>query len=135
MRFAALPLGLAPLALAAPPALADSKPAYDPREAHAESDTNDDGYVDRAEFHARMVEVFFFGDADRNGFLTPLELQNATPFPEDFRYADSNRDGRISLYEYQRVRFYDFDLVDTDRDGRLSLEEIVVVFERGGVRR
>jgi hypothetical protein len=109
-------------------------PGYSPRQAHAEADTNSDGGVDRAEFHARMVEIFFFADRDRDGFLTWQELEKAVVFPDDFRDADTTGDGRISLYEFVRVRFDDFDEVDLDQDGLLSVDEVTVVYERGGVR-
>ena len=42
------------LALVAPAAAEETAPAHDPRQAHAETDTNGDGSVDRAEFHARI---------------------------------------------------------------------------------
>ena len=83
-------------------------PDYDPAKTFAEADSNADGKIDRAEYHERMVEIFFHGDRDK--------------------------DGRISMYEFIRVRFDDYDLVDTDDDGVLSLAEITAVFERGGVR-
>ena len=115
-------------------ALADDRPTHDPRVAHEETDTNGDGQVDRAEFNARMVEIFFHGDANKDGYMTPAELEKTVPFPDDFRDADRNGDGRYSLYEFIEVRFYDFRLVDTNDDGLLSVEEVVVIFERGGVR-
>jgi hypothetical protein len=131
----AAPLLAALLGLGAGAAAAEDAPTVDdPRKAHAEADTNGDRSVDRGEFHARMVEIFFFADGDRDGFITWQELEKAVAFPEDFRDADSDRDGRISLYEFVRVRFYDFDDVDANRDGVLSVEEVVAVFERGGVR-
>jgi Ca2+-binding EF-hand superfamily protein len=124
--------------LAAAPAATSAKEAggvpHDPRAAFAETDTNHDGKIDREEFHQRMVEVFFFGDRDKDGFMTWEELTPVVAFPEDFRGADRNGDGRYSLYEFIKVRFDDYDVVDTDQDGLLSLEEIVAVFERGGVR-
>ncbi|MEN8161456.1 MAG: EF-hand domain-containing protein, partial [Myxococcota bacterium] len=70
----------------------------------------------------------------RNGYLSWAELEKAVAFPDDFRGADTDGDGRISLYEFVRVRFDDFDDVDKDHDGLLSVEEIVAVYERGGVR-
>ena len=115
-------------------ALADDRPTHDPRSAHKEADTNGDGHVDRAEFHARMVEIFFHGDANKDGYMMPAELEKTVAFPDDFRDADRDGDGRYSLYEFIEVRFYDFRLVDTDHNGLLSVEEVVTVFERGGVR-
>jgi Ca2+-binding EF-hand superfamily protein len=106
----------------------------DPRVAFAETDTNGDGQIDRAEFHARMVEIFFHGDRDKNGYMTWAELEAVVALPNDFRGADRNGDGRYSLHEFIRVRFDDYDVVDTDEDGLLSLNEVVTIFERGGVR-
>lgn len=107
---------------------------HDPRATHAEADKNGDGMIDRQEFHTRMVEVFFHGDRDKDGQMTWTELGQTTIFPEDFGDADTNGDDQISMYEFIRVRFYDYDVVDTDSDGLLSVEEVVQVFDRGGVR-
>jgi Ca2+-binding EF-hand superfamily protein len=106
----------------------------DPRVAFAETDTNGDAQIDRAEFHTRMVEIFFHGDRDKDGHMVWAELEAVVALPNDFRDADRNGDGRYSLHEFIRVRFDDYDVVDTDEDGLLSLPEVVVVFERGGVR-
>ena len=81
-----------------------------------------------------MVEIFFHGDGDKDGYMVWSELEAVVALPADFRDADRNGDGRYSLYEFIRVRFDDYDVVDTDQDGLLSLDEVVVVFERGGVR-
>jgi Ca2+-binding EF-hand superfamily protein len=81
-----------------------------------------------------MVEIFFHGDRDKDGHMVWAELEAVVALPNDFRDADRNGDGRYSLHEFIRVRFDDYDVVDTDEDGLLSLPEVVVVFERGGVR-
>ncbi len=125
---------VASFAVAASTALAEKGPTHDPRAAHKEADTNGDGHVDRAEFHARMVEIFFHGDSNKDGYMVWAELAKAVALPDDFRDADRNGDGRYSLYEFIEVRFHDFGIVDTNHDGLLSVEEVVKVFERGGVR-
>ena len=107
----------------------EPKPPGDPRVAFAETDENGDGRVDREEFHHRMVEIFFHGDRDKDGFMTPAELAGAVEFPKDFDGADRDADGRISLYEFIGVRFGTFDEVDTDHDGVLSLQEVVDAFQ------
>ena len=33
-----------------------------------------DGFVDRREFHSRMVEIFYLADTDKDGYLTRVEL-------------------------------------------------------------
>jgi Ca2+-binding EF-hand superfamily protein len=101
---------------------------YDPRAAFAETDMNHDGAIDHAEFHQRIVEVFYRADANRDGFLDPGELKQLA-FPEDFTADDKDSDGRVSMREFLRVRFHDFDVADTDRDGVLSLDEVVAAYE------
>jgi Ca2+-binding EF-hand superfamily protein len=118
------------LAIVALPAFAEEPAkAHDPQAAFAETDENGDGRVDREEFHHRMVEIFFHGDRDKDGHMTPTELAGAVEFPKDFDGADRNADGRISLYEFIQVRFATFDEVDTDRDGLLSVQEVISAFE------
>ena len=122
------------LALAASPAFGDEAPQtapknQDPRAAFAETDENHDSRIDREEFQHRVVEIFYFGDRDKDGYLTQEELVAAVTFPDDFKNADRNHDGRISLYEFIQVRFATFDAVDADHDGVLSVEEVVTSYE------
>ncbi|UCE85035.1 MAG: EF-hand domain-containing protein [Deltaproteobacteria bacterium] len=102
-----------------------SVPESELKAAFAEADKNRDGQIDREEFHARMVDIFFHGDLDKNGFMSADELDAATLIKEDFAAADANRDGRLSLYEFLDARFGHFRSADTDANGTLSLEEVV----------
>src|SRR4029450_7636975 len=107
MRTPHLRILAAGLVAAGSPALAaDASPKHDPRAAFKESDTNGDGVVDHGEYHARIVEVFYFADVNKDGFLDPNELK-ALAFPEDFKDDDKDANGRVSLREFLRVRFVD----------------------------
>jgi Ca2+-binding EF-hand superfamily protein len=112
----------------APVRAGESTLTYDPRAAFAESDTNHDGSVDHGEFHARIVEVFYSADADKNGFLDATELERLT-FPEDFTANDKDRNGRVAMGEFLRVRFTDYEAADGNGDGVLSVDEVVAVYE------
>ena len=109
---------------------AENAPVHDPKSAFAESDENGDGRIDRPEFVARLVEIFFHGDRDKDGLLTFAELEPVVAFPEDFRGADASGDGKISMPEFLKARAGTFDEADLDGDGLLSLEEVTGAFER-----
>ena len=130
MRLApALVLAVA-LGFAAAAPAAEGAATHDPKVAFTETDENKDGRIDRPEFVARLVEIFFHGDRDKDGFLTIQEMEVVVRFPEDFRGADTSGDGKLSMPEFLRARAGTFDEADADADGMLSLEEVVVVFER-----
>ena len=107
----------------------DIPPPHDPRAAHAASDRNHDGQINREEFEQRIVQIFYFADVDRDGFVTIGQL---TVFDEAllFETADLDSDSRISLSEFLIVRFEDFRKVDTDGSDTLSVEEVVEAFNK-----
>ena len=116
------------LCLTAPVGAVDTPPSHDPRTAFTEADTDGNGQIDHGEFNARIVEVFYFADSNKDGTLSPQE-QGRLVFPEDFSAADKDKNGNVSLREFLRVRFVGFDGVDTNDDGVLTVDEIVVAWE------
>jgi len=114
--------------LASTVARAEPAKTYDPRAAFAESDADHDGVVDHAEFHARIVEVFYSADVDKDGYLDATEIVQLV-FPEDFTATDKDRDGRVAMREFMRIRLDDFEAADTNDDGVLSIDEVVAAYE------
>jgi Ca2+-binding EF-hand superfamily protein len=104
-------------------------PPHDPRAAHAAADENHDGEVDREEFQHRIVQVYYFADTDKDGFVVYGELK---VFDEDklFMVADRNHDSKISLKEFVNARFDNFRDADKDSDGTLSVQEVVDAFNQ-----
>ena len=90
------------------------------------ADKNGDGKIDREEFLQRTIEVFYFTDAARRGYLIREQITQTTD--ERFRTADANRDGRISLEEFLAARHRDFEAADTNGDGVVTFEEVEVYF-------
>jgi Ca2+-binding EF-hand superfamily protein len=90
--------------------------------AFQETDRNGDGKIDREEFHQRTVEVFYFLDTNRDGYLVVGEI--AVVSVELFRSADRDGDGKLSLQEYLNARFKDFEAMDANGDGVITREEL-----------
>ncbi len=116
--------------LASGPVWADEIPTpHDPRAAHAATDRNHDGEIDRAEFHHRMVQVFYFADTDKDGFVTEGQLK-AFDEAQLFREDDRDSDSKLSLKEFVNARFENFRAADADSDGTLSVQEVVDAFNK-----
>ena len=88
----------------------------------ATTDLNDDGVIDREEYHRRMMDTMFFADTNGDGVLTPDELPDADPAA--FQASDRDGDGRLSSEEFTQARFGDFEAADQDRSGTLSPAEV-----------
>lgn len=93
-----------------------------------EHDKNGDGRLDREEFHQAVIEAFFFRDKNKDGYLTIIELPDATP--GELNALRRNPDGRITLPEYLNALHQDFTAADTDGDGLLTVEEIDIYVRR-----
>jgi Ca2+-binding EF-hand superfamily protein len=106
------------------------KPPYDPRAAFAETDTNHDGAVDHEEFLARMTEVFYRADVNKDGVLTVDEVTATLVQTPNLEAVDANHDGKLTLHEFLSARFKDYDQVDTNHDGLLELDEVVSAYEK-----
>jgi len=104
----------------------------------AKADTNQDGYIDRAEADALnpIAKNFDAFDADRDGRLSQAEMRGSVL--DKVRAADANQDGYIDRAEADaslpRVARA-FDRLDLNADGKLSVEEVQQVASRFGGRR
>jgi Ca2+-binding EF-hand superfamily protein len=104
-------------------------PPHDPRAAHAATDRDHNGEIDREEFEQRIIQIFYFADVDKDGFVTIGQL---TVFDEAllFETADLDSDSRVSLAEFLVVRFENFREADADGSNTLSVEEVVEAFNK-----
>jgi Ca2+-binding EF-hand superfamily protein len=89
------------------------------------ADKNRDGKIGRVEFLERMREAFFFVDANKDGFLTLDEYQRIEGADSrGFARADRNKDGKLSIDEFLKAVTEDFDAADKNDDGVLEEEEV-----------
>jgi Ca2+-binding EF-hand superfamily protein len=94
----------------------------------SEVDLNDDGSVDREEYHRRMNDMFFHGDTNKDGSLDRVELE-AIREEMVLKPADADENGSLDLPEYVDERFDHFRNIDDDSDGVLSQEEVIKEYE------
>ena len=92
-------------------------------------DRNGDGRVDRAEFQEWMIEVFYFRDKDRKGYLI-LEDVRGVMAPETLKAINRKGDGKVTRQEFLNAVFVDFDAADVNKNGALTMEEIEVYISR-----
>jgi Ca2+-binding EF-hand superfamily protein len=97
---------------------------YDPKGAFTEADENADGKIDPAELYARLTEVFFVGDTNKDGVFDVVEYDMAVALPGNFGKADANGDGKVTLQEFFRERAARWEEADRDQDEALTFEEV-----------
>ena len=100
-------------------------------------DRDRNGAITLDEMHGARYLRFARADTDRDGLLTPRELRADRPWLQRFATFDENKDGRISIGEFELQGRARFVTLDENGDGRLSLREALVAkkAQRAGARR
>ena len=88
-----------------------------------------DGAIEIDEYYDRLVDIFFLGDDDKDGFLTEEEFVAVVVIKEDFSQVDKSGEGKLSRQEFVSARLPHFIEIDTDKSGSLSLVEVEAAYE------
>jgi hypothetical protein len=118
----ALAVALVAMLLAGAALLPDARAQTADPSHFAATDLNDDGEIDREEYHRRMMDIMLLADTNKDGMLSMDELPEADP--ATFQAADRDGDGMLSTEEFIDARFDDFEAVDQDGSGTLSPAEV-----------
>lgn len=102
--------------------LSDARAQVADQSDFATTDLNNDGVIDREEYHRRMMDIMLLADTNKDGMLSMDELPEADP--ATFQAADRDGDSMLSTEEFIDARFDDFDAVDQDGSGTLSPAEV-----------
>ncbi|MGA0604324.1 EF-hand domain-containing protein [Caulobacter sp. KR2-114] len=124
----------AAVVLGGAPAVAFPAPE-DPTALFTQADVNHDGVVSRMEFLAARAAKFDALDRARCGYITRddfprlLRLSSAAKDRVDalFAEADTNRDGRITRWEFDHAPTPIFDRADTNHDGVVDRAELAAL--------
>jgi Ca2+-binding EF-hand superfamily protein len=98
----------------------------------ARFDRDGNGVVTRDEMHTTVLAKFDSADNNKDGRLTPDEMQAAKTARAQARFAkkDKNGDGRLSRDEVPRMPDAMWKKLDTNGDGALTPDELAA--HRGG---
>jgi hypothetical protein len=117
-------------ALLAGPVMAQSPVPPNLKERFQAFDKNGDGLIDRAEFQAWMVDVFYQRDKTHKGFLVYDDVKDVMS-ADKFKSYDRSGDGKLILREFLNATFQDFATADKVQRGALTIEEIEAYIKRG----
>ena len=95
------------------------------------ADKNKDGFIDRIEFLQAVTDAFFFIDADKDSYLTLVEMRAVvgTLDAKQFEEADRDKNGKLDIYEYENALSQGFDMADTNADGKITMEEFKLLMQ------
>ena len=78
--------------------------------------------ISRAELRINVIGAFDGLDRDRDDSLSPSEIPGVAK--KLFMATDSDKNGRLSVFEYFKVEFLRFENYDVNRNGFITAQEI-----------